>query len=318
MKLNHATAGGNAALAESKTQCDFAIVRCHLHHSYDCHPEGDTMKQSQFKSAYILSGIIAILALVQSLAGLLVNGVYRDNAWVTATWYGNDLITLVVALPVFVLALIYSVRGSMRAHLVWLAMLVYMLYNYSFYLLGAALNHLFLVYAALFSLSIQALVFSLPRVDALAFMRLFDAKTPRRFIGGFLLAFSFLVAGMWISQSVIFSLSGQIPQIVVDSKHVTNLVAAIDLSSQVPFLFLSGIWIWQKRPWGYVLAAIMSIADCVYMLVLLAFSPFAAKANVPGAWDFAPNWGILFLGCLVCCVLLYKNSVPFKSESASG
>jgi len=71
------------------------------------------MAQTKLGTAYVLSAIIAILALVASAGGLFLDGPYRDNALVTAGWFGNDLVTLVVAVPVLVAALILSMRGSL-------------------------------------------------------------------------------------------------------------------------------------------------------------------------------------------------------------
>ncbi len=49
------------------------------------------------------------------------------------------------------------------------------------------------------------------------------------------------------------------------------------------------------------------IADTVYMLVLIAFSPFAASAGVSGAWDQVVLWIVLGAGCLISSTLLLWN-----------
>ena len=64
-----------------------------------------------------------MLAVVASAGGLLLKGIYRDNAFVTTTWLGNDAVTLFLAVPILVIALIFSARGSQRAQLVWLGAL---------------------------------------------------------------------------------------------------------------------------------------------------------------------------------------------------
>lgn len=73
--------------------------------------------------------LIAILAALASAGGLLCKGLYRDNAFVTTTWLGNDAVTLFLAVPILVAALFFSARGSLRAQLVWLGMLDYVLYG---------------------------------------------------------------------------------------------------------------------------------------------------------------------------------------------
>lgn len=109
------------------------------------------------RTAYVLSSIIGVLALMAAAGGLFLDDLYRDNRFVTLAWFGNDWVTLIVAVPILVTALTLSVRGSLRAQLVWLGMLNYTLYNFGFYLFGAAYNRFFLIYVALFALSIFAL-----------------------------------------------------------------------------------------------------------------------------------------------------------------
>jgi hypothetical protein len=72
------------------------------------------MTEPTQRSAYVLSAVIAALAAIASAGGLLIDGSYRDNTLVKAAWYGNDLVTLVLGVPVLVAALWLSIRGSQR------------------------------------------------------------------------------------------------------------------------------------------------------------------------------------------------------------
>lgn len=101
--------------------------------------------QTKFKLAYVLSAMITILTIAASAGGLFIDDLYRDNTLITAAWRGNDLVTLVVGVPLLVAALIFLRRGSQRAQLIWLGMLRYTLYNYAFYLFGASFNRFFLI-----------------------------------------------------------------------------------------------------------------------------------------------------------------------------
>src|SRR5689334_2249532 len=108
----------------------------------------------QPRLAMLLSAMIALLALVASTGGLFRYGLYRDNILVTAAFRGNDLITLTIAVPGLIIALLMAQRGSARGQLIEMGLLAYMLYNYVFYLYGAAFNRFFLMYVALVALSI--------------------------------------------------------------------------------------------------------------------------------------------------------------------
>lgn len=81
---------------------------------------------------------IAVLAVTASLAGLLSENLYRDNRLVTLSWVGNDLVTLALAIPILIVSWLYSMHGSQRATLVWIGMLDYMLYNFTFHFRRAA------------------------------------------------------------------------------------------------------------------------------------------------------------------------------------
>ena len=72
-------------------------------------------------------------------------------------------------------------------------------------------------------------------------------------------------------------------------------------------LVLGAIWLWQRKPWGYVLGAVMMIKATTYALALIAMSVFSDQAGIPGAWEMAPLWAFLGAGCLVSCGALLGN-----------
>jgi hypothetical protein len=101
------------------------------------------MTKSQFSAAYLLSAVIVILIAVASAGGLFVTDLYRDNVWASSQFRGSDLVRLVVVVPIFIVALFFAVRGSRRAQLIWLGLLWLTVYDYAFYLFGAAFNRLY-------------------------------------------------------------------------------------------------------------------------------------------------------------------------------
>ena len=111
------------------------------------------MPSAPRRTAHRLSVLVAVLMAVVSGAGLFFHELYQDNALIASSWYGNDLVTLVVATPLLGVALLGAWGGSRRAFLVWMGLVAYSLYNSAFYLFRATFNSLFLVYALLFTLS---------------------------------------------------------------------------------------------------------------------------------------------------------------------
>jgi hypothetical protein len=265
------------------------------------------MFRTKPKTAYVLSAIIAILTLVAAAGGLFIHGLYRDNAFAASAWRGTDLVTLAVAVPLLIAALILARRGSFRAQLVWLGMLDYALYNYAYYLFGTAFNRFFLIYVALFTLSMLALIFALANVDVKGIGRQFRARTPVRWIAGYMLFVAAGIGGLWIAQSLSFVVSGQVPEFILKVEHPTSVVFALDLSLVVPFLVLGAIWLWKRRPWGYVLAAMLNVKGAVYMLALAGVSVVAAQAGFPEATAELPMWGLLSLGFIAASLFLLGN-----------
>jgi hypothetical protein len=272
--------------------------------------------QTKLRSAYILTAVITILAIVASAGGLFIDHLYRDNLLVTSGWYGNDLVTLVVAVPTLVVALILSMRGSQRAQraqraqLVWLGILDYMLYNYAFYLFGTAFNAFFLVYVALFALSIFALIFGLVALDVKGISQQFRARTPVKWIAGYMMFVALGLSGVYVAQWVTFVATGQLPLIVIQTNHPTSVVFALDLSLVVPVLALGAVWLWKRQPWGYVLAAIANVKGAAYMLALCAVTVSAVRAGALEDVSQVALWGFIGLASLIASLFLLGNLEP--------
>ena len=261
------------------------------------------------KAPTILTILITVLAALTSAGGLLFNNLYRDNAFVTTTWLGNDAVTLFLAVPLLIAALIFSARGSLRARLVWLGVLDYMLYNYAFYLFGAAFNAFFLLYAALVVLSIFAIIFTLLSLNVDMIKQQFRDRTPVKWIGGY---FIFVAAGLgiiYLAQSIGFILTGQLPAIVTITQHPTNVIFALDLTLLIPWLALGAIWLIQRKPWGYVIAGILSVKGPLYTLVLAVNSVLVVNAGISETSEL-PLWATLTVLGLMATAFLFGNMKP--------
>jgi len=133
-----------------------------------------------------IASLLLVLMLVQSLLGLLLSDQYRDVEWIKVTWYGNDWITLVAAVPLLSLALLHTGGESVRARLLVLGMAGYAVYNYAFYLFGAALNVFFPLYVVSFLLGILTLGRFLSHLDVTVVADSFRRVAPVRLVGGYL------------------------------------------------------------------------------------------------------------------------------------
>jgi hypothetical protein len=271
------------------------------------------MTSATRRTAYRLSALVAVLMAVTAGLGLFSHDVYRDNALVAAGWYGNDLVTLLVATPLLMVALAGAWRGSKRATLVWLGLLAYVVYNYAFYLFGAAFNSLFLLYVALFTLSGAALIFGLAALDARSFYAQVSDALPTGRITAFLAGVGGSLGGFYVLQSLRYLETGEVPALVAATGLHTHLIAALDLSMVVPVALLGAVWLWRGEPWGYVLAVIWSVKGTVYMMALVAATLSGLWVGPSGAWELIPLWGAIGVGCGVASRVLLSHLRPGRT-----
>jgi len=78
----------------------------------------------------VASTLTLVLAVVATGVGLFVPAFYRDAEVLLPQLYGQDLLTLVVAVPALAIALYSAYQGSLRGYVVWLGVTGYLLYIY--------------------------------------------------------------------------------------------------------------------------------------------------------------------------------------------
>lgn len=271
---------------------------------------------SRLRTPYLLSAAIAVLMVVASAAGLWLHGLYQDPAWASASFRGGDLATLMIAAPLLAGALLRSLRGSQRAQLVWLGMLAYSVYNYAFYVFGAAFNDIFLVHVALFSLSIFALALGMANLDVAGIGRRFRTCTPARWISGYLLLVAAVLGGMWSYHALRFAATGKLPETAFPASGL-HLIFTLDLALLVPSLALASVLLWRRAAWGYLLGTLLSVYGAAYQLNFILATVFQANAHVAGVSAFDPLAPLLTLAFLVCAVLLLGNLRPTDPRRAT-
>lgn len=227
-----------------------------------------------------LTLILLPLLVAASLAGLLWPGLYREPAAIVPAMRGQDIVTL-LCVPALLAALLAHRRGSARGTLAWMGLLGYVLYTY----LGAALayyvNQVTLLYIALLSLSGAALVCAVAGVDPLALQRAFGPAAPRRSVAAFLALIALMLAAIELSQLIRYLLTAELPVAVRLAGGGHYYVYGLDLGVVVPLCLLAAVWLWQRRPWGEVLAGYLLIKATTMGLALLAMNLLAARSGTP-------------------------------------
>lgn len=223
-----------------------------------------------------LSALIVVLAVPTHLLGLLSPSIYRDPAVLLPQNLGTDVVTLCVGIPLLAVATAAMRRGSLRARLLWLGALGYMVYAYGMYAIGVRWNQLFLVYVALFGLSLFALIIGLVGTDAERVRAGTAGRPAVRPVAIYLSAIAVIVAAVWLAEEVRALFSGTIPPSVVLFESPTNIVHVFDLGLVLPALLLAAAMLLRDRPWGYVLAGMLLVKAATIGLWIVAMIWFSA------------------------------------------
>jgi hypothetical protein len=226
-----------------------------------------------------LSALIVVLGAIASAGGLFMSSLYRgETAWVVPQNRGQDLITL-LAMPILAVTLLAVRRGSARATLAWIGLLGYVCYTYAGAAFAFHFNEFFLIYVALFSLSIFALIAAFTGIDVAALRRTFDTHVPRRAVSIFLAVLGCMLTLMWVGQIIPFLTTGTLPDLIVRAAAPTNFVYVLDLGLVVPLALLGAFWLWRDMAWGYVVAGYILIKALTMGLALLGMTWFTVRAG---------------------------------------
>lgn len=249
-----------------------------------------------------LTFIVASLSIVASLGGLLINGLYRDSELIKRAWFANDWVTLFIA-PLLLFTLFLHRRGDERSQLIWMGLMLYMFYNYAFYLFGANFNKFFLLYVILLSASMYSLIIGLLNINIHAIHKPLVNRNRKLAVSVFLSMLAVPLLLVELKQCIGFIVSGRNPE-------VPTLIFALDLSIVIPTTILASVLLWKNRPWGNVLGIMMLVKSFAYGSVLVT-AAIIIHVSESGPLDpLLPFYVSLVVGGLVFGSLLLYDLKP--------
>jgi hypothetical protein len=205
-----------------------------------------------------MSLTLALVATAASGSGLFWRSVYSREAlpW-AAQLRGGDAVNLLVAVPVLLVSVILSRRGSIPARTVWQGSLLLFVYNYAIYAFAVHVNILFLTYCCVLGLSFYALLGSLLSSSPQEMADRYGSRAPVRTLAivFFLLALAFAAEG--IAEIVPATVAGHPPKSVTEWGLVSNPIHVLDLSFFLPAFVIVGVLLWRRRPLAFVLAPVL-------------------------------------------------------------
>ena len=289
------------------------------------------------RSISLLTIIIALLSLIASAYGIFSSGgpggyefkafsgdviqiygtgLYQDNSIsLVSQGIAQDIITIILGVPLLIISLLLFRKGLFKGKLLLAGTLGYFLYTYISYTFLWMYNSMFLVYVILMSSSFYAFTLTLMSFDMKNMNSYFNEKIPVKFFSGFLFFLAALLSFMWLGMIIKPLLHGTFP---VALEHYTTLVIqAMDLAFVVPTAILAGILLLKRKPFGYLLASIITIKGFSMSTALTAMIIGQILAGVVVSPDIVIVFAMLNLVIIYPMVLLLKNIKEPNYSSAA-
>jgi hypothetical protein len=252
------------------------------------------------KTLIWLVPLVALLAFITASAGLFLpggdgpftfttlrgqevemfgRGLYQyDTLLVGAALRGTDAVTLLVSLPLLVIFYWRSWRGSPNAPLALLGVLFYFLYKGASLTFSAAFNPLFLIYIALFSSSLFAVIIAMTTFDTKALVERVQPGFSRHGAAIFLFAAGFGTLLIWLSDITAPLLDGRAPEIM--GPYTTLFTHGFDSAVITPAAVIAGVSLLRRKPLGYLLAAPILILCTLIGVVVIGQTAAQALAGL--------------------------------------
>lgn len=234
------------------------------------------------------------------------HGLYRfDTVNSSAQEIGNDIVTLLIGVPLLVTGIVLSRKGSLRGQLLLTGALGFFLYTYGSMSFLTAFNPFFLVYVALFSLSLFGFIFSMKDLDVDEISRRISDGFPRRSIAIYFITVAVFLTLAWLGLVASPSLTWTPPAGLESA--ITMVIQALDLGIIVPISFLTASLLLKKQPWGYALASVMLLkiltmgAALISMIIVQILSGVAVDPVV------STIFVIISLSGIVLGIITLKN-----------
>lgn len=182
--------------------------------------------------------------------------------------------------------------------------MAFMTYMWASIALQIPYNELFLMYIALFGLSLFTFVGGMLTTDADAIRLRVEGRINATLYGGALLVIGTGLAALWLSDLVPPLLSGTTPSLVEESGQHALTSHVIDLGVVVPSIFLTAVWLLRGRTWGYVLTGVVLIlgatlaAPIGIMTVVLMTGETVTVSPIAAFFTFLPIGGSAFLAVM--------------------
>jgi hypothetical protein len=230
-----------------------------------------------------LTAPIVLLLFIAAGSGILFGARLYTGVQpnILAQGLGQDLFSLLVALPGLVISAVFAGRGSLRARVVWLGILGYLIYTYAFLAFNVHFNILFLVYTALLGGSLYTFLGGVFSANNEKVIPADLQDHTEKFVSIFLAAAMALFYINWLSEIVPALWLGDVPRPVRNLGVPAYAIHVVDMAFLLPAFGISAWGLWRGKTWGVLTAGILLILILTLSGEVLTLSAAERLAGFP-------------------------------------
>jgi len=259
------------------------------------------MKNNNDNVLHILSFLIIILSVVVTAAGLFYttggepfdvinqygdsvkmhgDGIYaRDSYFRAPIFKGSDLTILLVGVPLLFAATILDLRKKTVKWRIFLTSVIALFLYYAAYLaFGVTYNFLHLVYIALFSASLFALILAMSGMDYSEVEKKITDGLPYKGIPVFLVVTGIALFVAWLPDIMGALLAGR--SLAMIEVYTTEPTFVLDMGIISPLAFSCLYLLRKRKGMGYMLLSILLIICIVMGMMLPVQTLFQVAAGI--------------------------------------
>ena len=271
-------------------------------------------KTNADKIILYISILLSILISISSLTGLLLPQIYKNE---TQNWFiqsiGQDFANIFFAVPFLLCTAIFSLKGSLKAVLMWTGTLLYLIYTFLIYCFNVHFNSLFIVYCLILGISFYSFLYFFFIVIKERFIIIKERKVRIFNITGiYFIVIAGLFYFLWLSIILPPIFTNETPAELKETGLFTNPIHVIDLSFLLPALCITGILILKRNRLGLFMAPPLFVFTIIMDLTIAALVFIMDHKGVGSGLLLFYIMSVLALISSVLLVIYLKN-FPLRS-----
>ncbi len=199
--------------------------------------------------------VVSLLGLAAAFAGVWNENLYKEvylagtiSEFLIAGSIAQDLVSIPLGLLLAVLSVAFLKRPGYKTFIAILGLTGYFFYGYGLYTMQGQYTAIYLVYLAIFGLSLYSLIWGITSFDADAVKNYFLPRSLRLATGVFLAAIVLVLTPIWFNLIT--------ADIEKRAPGDTYAVFILDLAVVFPALGIIAALLWQNNRFGNILAGV--------------------------------------------------------------